>query len=230
MPNHGDKFFVHVVEFPGDLDLLDGRTEGRVLLEALKLSDVPASYSLVTTRATLEEALGTRLDQAVSYCRRFPIIHLSLHGDGEGSGLRDGHYLQWETLRDLLLPINLRLGGALLVCLSSCFGAAGCRMAMYENEPIPFFALVGHPDSAAWGDSAIGFATFYHRLRAGATIFEAVEAMKAASGDHQFVAFGGANIQENYARFLREARTQEILDLMLGQLPPPPTQFAPGTP
>ena len=229
MPNHGDKFFVHVVESPGDFDLLDGRTEGRVLLEALKLSQVPASYNLVTTRATLDEALGARLDQAVSYFRRFPVIHLSLHGNGNGIGLTDGHYVEWDSLRDLLLPINLRLGGALLVCLSSCFGAAGCKMAMYENQPIPFFALVGHPDTAAWGDSAIGFATFYHRLRAGANVFEAVEAMKAASGDHRFIAFGGERVQENYAKYLRETRTQGILDIMLGNLPPLPTQFAPGT-
>lgn len=105
-----DKFFVHVVESPSSVDLLDGRTEGRVLLEALGLSDVPATYNLVTSRATLKEALGNRLVDAMGSWKRFPILHFSLHGSAEGISLTDCEFISWRDLRELLLPINQATG------------------------------------------------------------------------------------------------------------------------
>jgi hypothetical protein len=89
MIDTNDRFFVHIIESPADFDLLDGRTEGRVLLEALNLSSVPAAYSLVTTRTTLDEALGNRLIQAADYYKRIPILHLSLHGNSQGIELTE---------------------------------------------------------------------------------------------------------------------------------------------
>ena len=56
--------FVHVIESPSPADLLDGRTEGRVLWEALRLADIAQTYSLATNRETLELALTTRLTAA----------------------------------------------------------------------------------------------------------------------------------------------------------------------
>lgn len=204
------RFFVHVIESPSSQDLLDGRTEGRVLIEALNLSEVPATYNLTTDRVTLDTAIGDRLRNAIGWHQAFPVIHLSLHGNNEGIALTNGDFLSWHELREILLPINQALGSGLLVCLSSCYSASGCRMAMYENQPLPFFALVGHPESAAWSDSAIAFVTFYHRMSRGTNLVEAVEAMRVASGDSRFSFTIGQTVQQGFSEYLRQRRLDDF--------------------
>lgn len=131
-----------------------------------------ATYNLVTDPSTLYLAIGERLDDAIEWHDASPVIHLSLHGSNQGIALTNGAFLSWYELRETLLPINQAMEGRLLICLSSCYGESGCQMAMYENQPLPFFALVGHPKSADWDDSAIVFVTFYHRLFKGAELNE----------------------------------------------------------
>jgi hypothetical protein len=232
MPVTNDQFFVHVVESPSSEDLLDGRTEGRVLLEALGLSNVPATYNLVTSRSTLIEALGYRLVEAMDSWGRFPILHLSFHGNSNGVALTDREFISWHDLRQLLLPINQATGGGLIVCLSSCFGASGCRMAMHENQPLPFLALVGHPESVCLSDVAVGFVAFYHRLRKGTTVYDAVKAMKSASGDQSFGVLTGTDIHEGYVSFLKRQRLEEQRQAILEYLktPCPPSAAASAFP
>ena len=79
--------FVHIIKSPSSIDLLDGRTEGRVLSEALHLTEIPHWYSLAADRTMLLEALGPRLAAAWHQWRRFPILHLSMHGDAQGIAL-----------------------------------------------------------------------------------------------------------------------------------------------
>lgn len=215
------QFFVHVIESPSSQDLLDGRTEGRVLIEALALSEVPATYNLVTNRSTLDTAIGDRLKNAIDKHKAFPVIHLSLHGNDQGIALTNGEFLTWHELREILLPINQVFGNGLLVCLSSCYGAAGCRMAMYENKPLPFCALVGHPESATWSDSAIAFVTFYHRISKGATFTMAVEAMKVASGDDRFILSVGKAVQQDYGEYLTQNRIDDFRTAFSQQLAGP---------
>ena len=179
-------------------------------MEALALSGVPATYNLVTDRSTLDTAIGNRLNDATSIHQAFPVIHLSLHGNNEGIALTSGDFLTWHELRQVLVPINQSLDDALLVCLSSCFSASGCRMAMYANQPLPFFALVGHPEKAAWADAAIAFVTFYHRLSKGALLPDAVAAMKAASGDDRFSFNTGPDVQQRFTEFLKKKRLDDF--------------------
>jgi hypothetical protein len=80
----------------------------------------------------------------------------------------------------------------------------GSQMAMYELEPVPFLAIVGHDGTLALGDATIAFASFYHLLRKGHTIEVAVGSMKVASGEHGFGFHLGAQVQTDYAVFLRQ--------------------------
>lgn len=207
-------FFVHVVESPSSRDLLDGRTEGRVLMEALALSQIPATYNLVTDRPTLDTAIGERLQYALGIHQTYPVLHLSLHGSNEGIALTNGCFLYWQQLREILVPINQALGGYLLVCLSSCYGEYGVLMAMHENAPLPFSALVGHPESAEWDDSAIAFMTFYHRLFKGASASDAVEAMKLASGDSRFSFTSGQTVQQGFVEHLKKKRLEDLCEAL----------------
>ncbi|TWU61111.1 hypothetical protein V7x_54230 [Crateriforma conspicua] len=205
-----NSFFVHVVESPSSADLLDGRTEGRVLLESLQISGIQATYNLITDEPTLNEAFGTRLVQAIDHHDRFPIVHLSLHGNNNGLALTNGHFVDWHRLRQYLLPLNNAMNGGLIVSMSACFGISGCIMAMHENEPLPFFALVGHPDSAMWSDAAVGFSAFYHRLSKGASLPDAVVAMKAASGDDRFDLRLGTDVQQFFISFMANYRVEQV--------------------
>jgi hypothetical protein len=201
--------FVHIIESPSANDLLADRTEGKALSEALRLAQIPYSYNLVTNRLTLEQALGTRLIEEYSRLQKSPIIHFSTHGNEHGVALTDETFVSWHDLRELLKPVFRAMNGGLLVCLSSCAGGSGCRMAMYDDAEPPFWALVGHPGNADWADAAVGYITFYHRFFRGATVEESVQAMKAASGDSAFLVFAGVHIKEGWKAFQQQQFLQQ---------------------
>ena len=61
-------------------------------------------------------------------------------------------------------------------------------MAMQlDDAPHPYFGFIGNYAKPTWSDTAVAYLAFYHRLSKGATIAEAVEAMKSASGDDLWV-------------------------------------------
>ena len=51
----------------------------------------------------------------------------------------------------------------------------------------PFFSMVGHFGSPTWSETAVAFSTFYHLLAKEYYVYEAVEAMKVASGNDGWV-------------------------------------------
>src|ERR1700680_392601 len=102
MDDNKDFFFVHVIESPSNRDLLDGRTQGRALIETLALSDIRTYYNLVTDFDTLLASLGERLASAIQHHgARHPILHFNFHGDSEGIALTNKVHIQWHQLRTL---------------------------------------------------------------------------------------------------------------------------------
>jgi hypothetical protein len=204
-------FFVYIIESPSAEDLLDGRTEGRVLNEALALAGIPHVYSLVTNEEMLLKAFSDRLVEALRTLNRIPIIHFSLHGNNEGVALTDKKFLTWDYLRNFLLPLEQTFPGDLLLCMSSCFGFSGCRMAMTAQNELPFSALVGNSDEADWSDAAIAYITFYHLLFKGLSLEKAVEAMKIASDDHNFVCVYGDRVRQNWLDYRKQQAREEAI-------------------
>jgi hypothetical protein len=186
-----------------------------VLLEALRISDVRTSYCLATDATTFYKGLGQRLVDAATGFNALPIVHLSLHGHNEGVGLTNRIFITWQELRDALLPINQALSGRLIICMSSCYGACGQRMAMHTDRPPPFFALIGHHETAAISDLAVGFVTFYHLLKKGTSIEMAVDAMRSASGDFKFQCVYGDSVQRDWFAFLERQRFEEMQHALL---------------
>lgn len=172
---------VYVIESPSPSDLLDGRTEGNSLCSSLRLAGIKHWYSLVTNRATFHEALGDRLAEAYRALEAWPVIHLSMHGNEHGIGFTDGTLMSWDELRQAMQPLMEGMQGWLLVCMSTCNGFSGCRMAMNEASEHTFWKLVGSVDSVDWSVSAVAFVTFYHLLFRGKEVEECVALMNAAS-------------------------------------------------
>lgn len=190
---------VYIVESPGDLDLLDDRHEGRILCQALSHSQVPAKlYTAVNSKAFFEaikRILNSVEEDVVA--SRFPILHLSMHGDEQGVTLTDGHPLEWELLGDVIDLMNDSSSAALLVCMSTCNGFSGVQMA--QREKSPFLGLVGPTQDIKWTDTVGAFVAFYHHLQGkNGSVTSGVKAMNAVLAEELFKAAQGMAIQQQF--------------------------------
>lgn len=230
--------FVYIIESPSDADLLDGRSEGRSLCEALRIADIPHWYSLATTRKAFQSSLRERLVAALSHFNvqpggsvpsRLPILHLSMHGNNAGISLTCGEFIAWEDLRQELSTLTNSMQGGLLICMSSCFGSSGCRMAMHERPDHPFWALVGNKDSVPWADAVVGYIVFYHSFFKNVLIGECVDRMKLASGDANFCWHHGPSVKNDWVLFTQLSKSQEILAGLQAVTPNDATSDSSGT-
>ena len=212
--------FVYIVESPSDVDMLDGRAEGRLLTEALSLTGIKSVYKMAVSKETFVRSLRGELVDAVKEMNGSPILHLSAHGDKRGIELTDKTFVGWEKLREVLLPINQVMNGQLLVCMSSCKGFQGLQMAMYKDD-LPFFGLVGNAATPSWGNTSVAFVTFYHLLFKGVVVPDAVAAMRTASGDDAFLEVLGGDIQTAWlaseTQSKQDAMEQALEELASGE-------------
>ncbi len=203
--------FVFIIESPSAEDILDGRTEGRALNEVLRIAGTDNYYSLAISREMFCEALRNRLQDALQYFpEKNPILHISAHGNPNGIGFSNGDYVEWNELRAALAPLNNAMQGGLLICMSSCFGSSGCRMAMNEQNDQPFGALVGNTSNASWADASVAYVAFYHRLFRDGDLEASVEAMKVASGDDNFLCWYGHAVKEDWANYMSQTRRDAL--------------------
>lgn len=214
--------FVHIIESPAPKDLVEDRCEGRILGEALSIAGTQHVYSLAVTKDMLVYSITNRLLDAVVKFQSAPILHVSAHGSLEGIALTSGEQITWIQLANFVRPLANALEGNLIVCLSACSGAAGCRMAMERSSGHTFGVLVGNTAAVSWADAAVAYVAFYHRLFRGSSVSEATDAMKSASGDQNFIPFLGSVVKNEWNRWLSERQElavqaiQEALGADLG--------------
>lgn len=203
------KFFVYVVESPSAQDFYHGRSEGEMLKQILQLHGIPCVTRCAVSKEAFVAALSIGVHEVMQQFPDFlPILHISAHGHSEGIELSVNDLIKWQELKDILKPINQALSNCLVVCMSSCRGYAGSRMAMwtYEQE-LPFFAIVGNSEDPTWADTATGYTCFYHQLAKGSFVTEAVEAMRVASGNQTFFSTTAENARAGYIEYLNQIDT-----------------------
>ena len=205
-------FFVYIIESPAPVDLYHRRGEGDMLRQAVELNQLPCILRLAVNLEAFNAALTVGLSEALEATpNSVPILHISAHGYADGIQLSSGQILEWSALRDLLIPINRALNGNLVICMSTCEGYSGQRMAMVENSnDHPFLAIVGNCRKPTWPETAIGFATFYHLLANGRGFNEAVEAMRIASGNDNFLLTTAQQSQDAYIAYIQELDADEV--------------------
>lgn len=129
-------YFIYIVESPSDEDLYSQRTEGKLLLEGLRLAQVSnapntfVEYRLVISEETFDKAMLEDLPLTLGGLKGIiPILHFSMHGDEGGLELTDGTEIHWDELAKLLSEINRNLArNKLIVCVSACRGIYGGLM------------------------------------------------------------------------------------------------------
>lgn len=187
-PENRIRFFVFVIESPSAPDLYHRRSEGDIVRQAVELNGIKCVVKTAISLTAFDACLKIGLSEAMASMTGYiPLLHISAHGNANGIQLSDGHVMPWAELKDHLRPVNAALDGSLVVCMSSCEGYSGIRMAMHpEESDLPYFALVGCGAQPTWGETAVAYATFYHQLWRGEYISDAVTAMQVASGNQQF--------------------------------------------
>jgi hypothetical protein len=207
------KLFVQIVESPSPDDIFDGHTEGRVLTEALRIAEVSPVYNLVVNIRKFADALLQFVSRRAASPDSVPILHMSMHGNERGVQLTDGTFLDWEQLRSFIYPSS---EGKALICMSSCFGYYGSSMAMSEESELPFLGLIGHAGAVSWSTAAVGYVSFYHRLSAGASITDAIEAMKQATGDRDFGGMSASHARNLFKEQIDRAKSDYLRSLIGG--------------
>ncbi|MBT6045782.1 MAG: hypothetical protein HN561_15565 [Candidatus Scalindua sp.] len=209
----GFKFFVYIIESPSEVDIYHNTSEGILLSQSLGLQQIPCSLRTAISQNAFEAALKIGLEEQMKiFPNLLPIIHISAHGNQEGVALSNGNLITWRNLREYLLPINRALGHALLLCMSCCKGYSASRMAMeIGNTEHPFFSMVGHFGSPTWSETAVAFSTFYHLLAKDYYIHEAVNAMKVASGNDEWVHTTAEKEQKDYLEYATKKDPKFVL-------------------
>lgn len=162
--------------------------------------------------------MGRRLFDEILRLRSLPILHLSMHGDQNGIALTNSEYIEWSELAELIRPLAKILEGRLIISPSACYSVAGCRMAMTNSSDLPFGLLVGSLSQVAWADAAVAYVAFYHRLFKGASVHDAINAMKSASGESGFAVFDASAVRESWRKWVSEnteACVQIVQDILM---------------
>ena len=106
-------------------------------------------------------------------------IHLEIHGDNNQRGLvlASGELVDWEYLVDLFRPINIKIGGLLLVTMAVCFGAAIISY-IDPKQRAPYLCVLGASKTLYVTELADAFEAFYSLYDNALDITKAYEAMK----------------------------------------------------
>ena len=163
--------FAYVIESPSSFELYDDRPGRNVLVQALRLAEVPCVFHCALSREAFCEALDSGLKEATARLQpKLPLIHLSSQGHPDGVPLSSGEMISWAELNELLRPVNTALNGHLVVSMSGCEGYCEALMAMHpDDQSRPFSALLGSSQETHWSEAAVGYAVFYHRSRKART-------------------------------------------------------------
>jgi len=210
-PEQRVRFFVFVIESPSAVDLYHRRSEGEIIRQAVELNGIRCAVKTAINLQSFHACLAVGLVEQMSVQAGFmPLLHISAHGSNDGIQLSDGYIMPWHELREHLRPINEALGGSLVVCMSSCEGYSGIRMAMtIDQTPLPFFALIGCSEKPTWGETAVAYATLYHQLWRGEYVADAVNAMCIASGNQMFFLQHAENSRQGYIQYLSKVNVVE---------------------
>ncbi|HEJ7889685.1 TPA: hypothetical protein SMI07_001696 [Serratia liquefaciens] len=183
--------YVFLVDSPSHNDLFSGYSIGMGLRDALRAIRIPCFYYLATNRDNFNATLQYQLQYSVNQMQQtpgidaVPFIHLCMHGWCEGIALTDNTTVSWQELRNLLYMYNNVKGFNPFLCMASCEGMSATNMT--NAFDCAFDIVVGNEGAVLQSDVTVAYLAFYNQLIfKGASVQQAVEAMRVSSGDSRF--------------------------------------------
>lgn len=144
---------VYVIESLDPDDEGNGRFEGAVLTQVLRLHEKTPKYEYVRTRDQFEKAVG-RFGAS-----RYRYLHISAHADSEGMCTTNQEEIDFDELAEMLKP---HLGGRRLF-LSAC-SMVHHDMAATLIPGTGCYSVVGPTQDIRFADAAIVWASIYHLM------------------------------------------------------------------
>lgn len=92
-----------------------------------------------------------------------PIIHLEMHGNKQGVGMRSGEFVMWADLKGALTNINISCNLNLFITLAVCKGSYLMQL-INPLEPAPFWGIVGSFETIKNYDLLVRYSGFYDSL------------------------------------------------------------------
>ena len=156
----GSILAIHLIESPDYDDFYANHLETDLIRPIAQFCDIPFTARTVLSREYFIKALDEieRKDGCI------PVLHFAGHGNVQGIGLSDGDLITWADFREMLIPVNERVGGTLLACMSCCQGLAAIRSAMSMKHDDPYVAIIGTAGKPTIAETSVAYATFYHQL------------------------------------------------------------------
>lgn len=158
----GSILAIHLIESPDYDDFYANHLETDLIRPIAELYKIPFTAHTVLNREYFSKALNEikKIDGGV----RLPVLHFAGHGNEQGIGLSDGGLITWADLREMLIPVNERVGGGLFVCMSCCKGISAIRSALSMEQNDPYIAIVGTAGEPNIAQTSIAYATFYYQF------------------------------------------------------------------
>lgn len=164
------------IESPGPLDALDGRAEAPTLCSIMPLMGHKIHSQTIHSREDFTKVcrlLGTIINYPDRASESLLVLHISAHGDCDGTGISLGaDDVSWQELTKLLQPfIQVRPSykGKHIVVLSACnahkqtMTKAMKPKAGAKDKFVPPKYVFGTED-VYWDDAAVAWTLFYHFL------------------------------------------------------------------
>ncbi|EHK9005420.1 hypothetical protein KCU40_004344 [Vibrio vulnificus] len=204
---------VFLVDSPSSVDLYEGYSIGMALRDALRAIRIPCFYTLATSTETFTNTFSQRLPAAIAEVQKtpninaIPFVHLCMHGRPEGIALTDNSFIDWLSLRQMLLSHNNVKGFDPFVCMASCDGINAMNMNnAFDNA---FHFLIGNSGKVLQSDVTVAYASFYNNvIYKNYTVEQAVQAMRVACGDNNFFYAHGETLKNQRFQQLQLSMAQ----------------------
>ncbi|MBF4232473.1 hypothetical protein EA848_17635 [Vibrio anguillarum] len=204
---------VFLVDSPSSVDLYEGYSIGMALRDALRAIRIPCFYTLATSTETFTNTFSQRLPTAIAEVQKtpninaIPFVHLCMHGRPEGIALTDNSFIEWFSLRQMLLSHNNVKGFDPFVCMASCDGINAMNMNnAFDNA---FHFLIGNSGKVLQSDVTVAYASFYNNvIYKNYTVEQAVQAMRVACGDNNFFYAHGETLKNQKFQQLQLSMAQ----------------------
>jgi len=137
----------------------------------------------IKTPIDLQEALQAVLRSAKED-GLIPWIHLEGHGLDDESGFvtSSGYPISWETLKNLLIPINVETKLNVMLICATCYGASFVS-AMGITDRAPLLGLIGPTRELTAGEVELDFTAFYRSFFENRELGEALDSLMARSSE-----------------------------------------------